>query len=93
MVAIVVMACGKRGNDLEGRIEALTKIQAEVCACTDKTCADTAHAKYVALKHQGSKDDRPTEDQTKRYEAARRQLQDCWHTLNGTFDVGSAKER
>ncbi len=86
----LAMGCGKGGTNLDSRIDALTTIKAEVCACKDKACADTAHDKYVALKNQNSKDDRPTDDQMKRYEDARQQLQACWHELNGTADTGSS---
>lgn len=88
MIAIVALACGTSGTELDRRldvrIDALAKLQAEVCACSAKPCADTAHDAYLALKRQNSKADRPTEDQVKRYEAARRQLQACWHALNRT---------
>ena len=90
MIAVLTMACGNGSSNLESRIGALAAIKAEVCACKDKACADTAHDKYVALKNQNSKDDRPTEDQIKRYEDARQQLQTCWHERNGTADTGSA---
>ncbi len=90
LIGALAMGCGKGGTNLDSRIEALTAIKAEVCACKDRACADTAHDKYVALKNQNSKDDRPTEDQMKRYENARQQLQECWHRHNGTADTGSA---
>jgi hypothetical protein len=96
MIAVVTLACGTSGTDPDGRldrrldrrldlrIDALEKLQAELCACRIRPCADTAHDAYLALKRQNSKADRPSEDQVKRYEVARRQLQACWHTLNGT---------
>jgi hypothetical protein len=93
MIAVVTLACGTSGcgtsgTELDGRldrrVDALEKLQAELCACRIGPCADTAHDAYLALKRQNSKADRPTEDQVKRYEVARRQLQACWHTLNGT---------
>ncbi len=86
-VALVLgLGCGKGGNDLDGRITELAKIRDEVCACKDKACADAAHDKYVKLKGENSKDDKPTAEQMDRYDKARGELQECWHTQNGTAD-------
>ena len=73
--------CGKGG--LDGKLDELSKIKDEVCACKDKACADTAHDKYIAWK-KGKKDDKPSDDQMKKFSELRDQLNECRHKLSDT---------
>jgi hypothetical protein len=74
--------CGKGG--LDGKLDELAKIKDEVCACKDKACADAAHDKYVAWKKGNSKDDKPSEEQMKKFESLRSELNECRHKLSDT---------
>jgi hypothetical protein len=74
--------CGKGG--LDGKLDELSKIKDEVCACKDKACADAAHDKYVAWKKGNSKDDKPSDEQMKKFEALRTELNDCRRKLSDT---------
>jgi len=80
--ALPGIGCGKGG--LDGKLDELAKIKDEVCACKDKACADAAHEKYVAWKKGNSKDDKPSEDQMKKFETLRTELNDCRHKLSDT---------
>jgi len=77
-----VLGCGKGG--LDGKLDELSKIKDEACACKDKACADAAHDKYVAWKKGNSKDDKPSDDQMKKFEALRTELNDCRRKLSDT---------
>ncbi|MEO8548967.1 MAG: hypothetical protein ABI678_03315 [Kofleriaceae bacterium] len=74
--------CGKGG--LDGKLDELAKIKDETCACKDKACADAAHDKYIAWKKGNSKDDKPSDDQMKKFEALRTELNECRHKLSDT---------
>ena len=74
--------CGKGG--LDGKLDELAKIKDEVCACKDKACADAAHDKYVAWKKGNSKDDKPSDEQMKKFESLRTELNECRHKLSDT---------
>jgi hypothetical protein len=74
--------CGKGG--LDGKLDELSKIKDEVCACKDKACADAAHEKYTAWKKGNSKDDKPSDDQMKKFETLRTELNDCRRKLSDT---------
>ena len=76
------VGCGKGG--LDGKLDELSKIKDEACACKDKACADAAHDKYVAWKKGNSKDDKPSDDQMKKFEALRTELNDCRRKLSDT---------
>jgi hypothetical protein len=70
-----LVACGKGGTD--GKLDELAKIRDSSCACKDKACADAEHEKYTTWKKGMSKDDKPSEDQMKKYEALRTELRAC----------------
>ncbi|HEY6034856.1 MAG TPA: hypothetical protein VIV58_11365 [Kofleriaceae bacterium] len=74
--------CGKGG--LDGKLDELAKIKDEACACKDKACADAAHDKYVAWKKGNSKDDKPSDEQMKKFETLRTELNDCRRKLSDT---------
>lgn len=74
--------CGKGG--LDGKLDELSKIKDEVCACKDKACADAAHEKYTAWKKGNSKDDKPSDEQMKKFETLRTELNDCRRKLSDT---------
>lgn len=79
---VFAASCGKGG--LDGKLDELAKIKDEVCACKDKACADAAHEKYIAWKKGNSKDDKPSDDQMKKFETLRTELNDCRHKLSDT---------
>lgn len=79
---VFAAGCGKGG--LDGKLDELAKIKDEVCACKDKACADAAHDKYIAWKKGNSKDDKPSEEQMKKFETLRTELNDCRHKLSDT---------
>ncbi len=79
----LAVGCGKGG--LDGKLDELSKIKDEVCACKDKACADAAHDKYIAWKKgNNSKDVKPTDDQMKKFSELREQLNECRHKLSDT---------
>jgi hypothetical protein len=82
IVASLVFAfgCGKGG--LDGKLDELGKVRDAMCACKDKACADAEHEKYIAWKKGNSKDDKPSEDQMKKFETIRKELQDCRRKLD-----------
>jgi len=82
IVASLVFAfgCGKGG--LDGKLDELGKIRDAMCACKDKACTDAQHEKYIAWKKGNSKDDKPSEDQMKKFETIRHELQDCRHKVD-----------
>jgi hypothetical protein len=88
IVASLVFAfgCGKGG--LDGKLDELGKIRDAMCACKDKACADAEHDKYIAWKKGNNKDDKPSEDQMKKFETIRHELQDCRHKVEGPTDTG-----
>ena len=90
IIASLVFAfgCGKGG--LDGKLDELGKIRDAMCACKDKACADAQHEKYVAWKKGNSKDDKPSEDQMKKYETIRHELQDCRHTVDSPAPTGGS---
>ena len=76
--------CGK-GGGLDGKLDELAKIKDEGCACKDKACVDAAHDKYRAWNKGMSKDDKPSDEQMKRFEALRSALNDCRRKLSDTM--------
>ncbi|MFT3692319.1 MAG: lipoprotein [Kofleriaceae bacterium] len=82
-IALGLAACGKKGG-LDGKLDELQKIKDEVCACKDKACADAAHDKYTAWKKNNSKEDKPSDDQMKKFSELRDQLNECRHKLSDT---------
>jgi hypothetical protein len=78
----LAVGCGKGG--LDGKLDELSKIKDEVCACKDKACADAAHDKYIAWKKGNSKDDKPSDDQMKKFSELREQLNECRHKISDT---------
>ena len=52
--------------------------------CKDKACADAAHDKYTAWKKGNSKDDKPSDDQMKKFGELRDQLNECRHKVSDT---------
>ena len=88
IVASLVFAfagCSKGG--LDGKLDELGKIRDAMCACKDKACTDAQHEKYIAWKKGNSKEDKPNEDQMKKFESIRKELQDCRHKID-TPDMG-----
>src|SRR5450432_4404458 len=81
-LSLALAACGKGG--LDGKLDELQKIKDETCACKDKACADAAHDKYIAWKKGNSKDDKPTDDQMKKFSELRDQLNECRHKISDT---------
>jgi len=81
-LGILGAGCGKGG--LDGKLDELAKIKDEACACKDKACADAAHDKYVAWKKGNSKDDKPSDEQMKKFETLRTELNDCRRKLSDT---------
>ena len=81
-LALALAACGKGG--LDGKLDELQKIKDETCACKDKACADAAHEKYTTWKKGNSKDDKPTDDQMKKFSELRDQLNECRHKVSDT---------
>jgi hypothetical protein len=84
IIASLVFAAGCGKGGLDGKLDELAKIKDEVCACKDKACADAAHDKYIAWKKGNSKDDKPSEDQMKKFETLRTELNECRHKLSDT---------
>jgi len=85
----LAVGCGKGG--LDGKLDELSKIKDEVCACKDKACADAAHDKYIAWKKGNNKDDKPSDDQMKKFSELRDQLNECRHKMSDTAPpAGSA---
>jgi hypothetical protein len=84
-LGLAVGGCGKGGID--GKLDELGKIRDAMCACKDKACTDAQHDKYVAWKKGNSKDDKPSEDQMKKFETIRHELQDCRHKVDSP-DLG-----
>ncbi|HPH65019.1 MAG TPA: hypothetical protein PLF40_04715 [Kofleriaceae bacterium] len=80
-------ACGKSGVD--GKLDELAKIKDTMCACKDKTCTDATQEKYVAWKKGNSKDDKPNEEQMKKFEGIRKELQDCRRKVADGADAGA----
>lgn len=78
----LAVGCGKGG--LDGKLDELSKIKDETCACKDKACADAAHDKYIAWKKGNSKEDKPSDDQMKKFSALREQLNECRHKISDT---------
>lgn len=83
---VFAVGCGKGGID--GKLDELGKIRDAMCACKDKACTDAQHEKYIAWKKGNSKDDKPSEDQMKKFETIRKELQDCRHKID-TPDMGA----
>ena len=79
--ALLFAGCGKGGID--GKLDELGKIRDAMCACKDKACADSEHEKYIAWKKGNSKDEKPNDDQMKKFEGIRKELQDCRHKVDG----------
>jgi len=82
VASLLALGCGKGG--LDGKLDELSKIKDEVCACKDKACADTAHDKYIAWKKGNNKDDKPSDDQMKKFSELRDQLNECRHKISDT---------
>jgi hypothetical protein len=81
IVASIVFAAGCGKGGLDGKLDELGKIRDAACACKDKACADEQHEKYIAWKKGNSKDDKPSDDQMKKFEAIRKEMNDCRHKL------------
>jgi hypothetical protein len=79
-LVLAFTACGKGG--LDAKLDELGKIRDAMCACKDKACADEQHEKYIAWKKGNSKDDKPSDDQMKKFETIRHELMDCRHKLD-----------
>src|SRR5439155_25679390 len=76
---VFAFGCGKKG--LDAKLDELGKIRDAMCACKDKTCADTQHEAYISWK-KGNKDEaKPDKDQMEKYEGIRKELMDCRHKL------------
>jgi len=72
--------CGKKGID--GKLDELAKIRDAMCACKDQSCADKQHDAYIAWKRGNSKDDKPSDEQMKKFREIRDALQECRHKLD-----------
>jgi hypothetical protein len=83
IVASFVFAAGCGKGGLDGKLDELGKIKDAMCACKDKACADEQHEKYTAWKKGNSKDDKPSDEQMKKFEAIRKDMNDCRHKLEG----------
>jgi hypothetical protein len=84
---VFAAACGKGG--LDAKLDELGKIRDATCACKDKACADEQHEKYTAWKKGNSKDDKPSDDQMKKFEAIRKEMNDCRHKFDAPEGSGA----
>lgn len=81
-VSSLLLATACKGG-LDAKLDELGKVRDAMCACKDKACADEQHEKYIAWKKGNSKDDKPSEDQMKKFETIRHELQECRHKVSG----------
>jgi len=82
--------CGKGGID--GKLDELSKMKDEACACKDKACADAAHEKFTTwnkgMKSE-HKDDKPSDAQMKKYEELRTAMRECRNKFDTAMPDGS----
>jgi hypothetical protein len=82
LVAVLGLVAGCSKGGLDGKLDELSGIKEKMCACPDKACADAQHEAYIGWKKGNSKEDKPNEDQQKKFEALRTALQDCRHKFD-----------
>jgi hypothetical protein len=80
MVVLALAGCSKGG--LDGKLDELSGIKDKMCGCADKACADAQHDAYIAWKKGNSKDDKPSEEQDKKFRELRDGLQTCRHKFD-----------
>jgi hypothetical protein len=83
LVASCLLAFGGcKKSGIDGKLDDLAKIRDAMCACKDKACADKQHDAYIAWKKGNSKDDKPSDDQMKKFHEIRDALHACRHKLD-----------
>ena len=79
---IVLAACSKGG--IEGKLDEAAKLRDRMCACSDADCAKSVHEDYITWKkgNKKSSDDKPSEDQMKRWSSIHDEMMTCKHKLD-----------
>jgi hypothetical protein len=88
MFAFLLMGCGsKSSGGMDGKLDELSGIKDKMCACTDKTCADSVRDEFVTWKKgNNGGDNKPTKDQDDRFKQLRAGMMECRHKVAGAGD-------
>lgn len=81
-------ACGG-GSELENKMK---KSRDDMCACTDKACADKVQEEYKAWTKEARKGEKPDKATMEKLDAMDQEFKACRRKLRDAADAGGAKE-